>query len=275
MWPSKYAPYNTQDGFTLVELLLALLMFALIAGTIFASFAAIADGVDKGRQSGEVYRVARGAIQRLVQEIGAAFQLQVQCLEDAPNYICEPLKGESAEVEGRARDRLMFLTIPYRRFPEGIAANEICNVCYSIAENTYGVPALFRYEDCALGKQERDRCGEKQEPLELTDMVVGLDMTYYDAEAEPHDTWPPDDANDDAKGALPCRVHVALTLRHPQGHEQVFTATVVLPMGQCDNQQRQQENEQTLGQPPARSSQQRQQENEQTLGQPRAPSPRR
>jgi type II secretory pathway pseudopilin PulG len=245
MWPSKYALYKTQGGFTLVELLLALLMFALIAGTIFASFAAIADGVEKGRQSGEVYRVARGAIQRLMQEIGAAFQLQVQCLEDAPNYICEPLKGESAEVEGRPRDRLMFLTIPYRRFPEGTASNEICNVCYSIAENPHRVPALFRYEDCALDKQERDRCGEKQGPLELTDMVVGLDITYYDAEAEPHDTWP----TDDAKGTLPCRVHVALTLRHPQGHEQVFTTTIVLPMGQCDNQQRQQENEQTLGQP--------------------------
>jgi general secretion pathway protein J len=276
MWPSKYAPYKTQDGFTLVELLLALLMFALIAGTIFASFAAIANGVEKGRQSGEVYRVARGAIQRLMQEIGAAFQLQVQCLEDAPNYICEPLKGESAEVEGRARDRLMFLTIPYRRFPEGIATNEICNVCYSIAENTYGVPALFRYEDCALDKQERDRCGEQQEPLELTDMVVGLDITYYDAEAESHDTWP----SDDAKGALPCRVHVALSLRHPQGHEQVFTTTVVLPMGQCDNQQRQQENDQQQQQGNSQqqqqgNSQQRQQENDRTLAEPRVPSPRR
>jgi prepilin-type N-terminal cleavage/methylation domain-containing protein len=62
---SKDSPYWGQQGFTLLELLLALMMFALIAGAIFAAFAAITDGVEKGRQSGEIYRVARGAIQHL------------------------------------------------------------------------------------------------------------------------------------------------------------------------------------------------------------------
>jgi prepilin-type N-terminal cleavage/methylation domain-containing protein len=241
MWHSRSAPYSRQAGFTLVELLLALLMFALIAGTIFASFAAIADGVEKGRQSGEVYRVARGAIMRFMQEIGAAFHEQVQCLEDSPSYICEPLKGERDEAEGRPRDRIMFLTIPYRRFPAGLPASEVCNVCYYIAENTQRVPALFRYEDCTLDKKDRERCGERQEPLELTDMVVGLALTYYDAGAEAHDTWPPRDA----RGKLPCRVHVALTLQRAPGDEQVFTTTVRLPMGQCDIERGQREDGKT------------------------------
>ena len=80
--------------------------------------------------------------------------------------------------------RLMFLTIPYRHFAEGTTASEVCNVCYYIAENTQKVPALFRYEDCTLGKKERERCSGQQEPLELTDAVVGLDVTYYDADLE-------------------------------------------------------------------------------------------
>jgi prepilin-type N-terminal cleavage/methylation domain-containing protein len=244
MQRSKYSPYWQQQGFTLVELLLALMMFALIAGAIFAAFAAITDGVEKGRQSGEIYRVARGAIQHLTQELGAAFQLQVQCLEDAPRYICEPLKGENAEVDSRPRDRLMFLTIPYRHFPEGTATNEVCNVCYYIAENTHKVPALFRYEDCTLGKKDHDRCSGQQEPLELTDAVVGLDVTYYDADLQDHTTWP----SEDEKGFLPCRVHVALIVRRPQGDEQVFSSMVVLPMGTCE---RQTQNDQTPAPAPA------------------------
>jgi prepilin-type N-terminal cleavage/methylation domain-containing protein len=258
---SRFSLYWGQQGFTLIELLLALMMFALIAGAIFAAFAAITDGVEKGRQSGELYRVARGAIQHLTQELGAAFQLQVQCLEDAPNYICEPLKGENAEVDSRPRDRLMFLTIPYRHFPEGTAANEVCNVCYYIAENTQKVPALFRYEDCALGKKERDRCSGQQEPLELTDAIVGLDVTYYNANLEDHNTWPAEDA----QSSLPCRVHVALILRRPQGDEQVFTSMVMLPMGTCEGQT---QNDQT-------SATEGQTRNDQTPATPGTPSPRR
>jgi type II secretory pathway pseudopilin PulG len=229
---SNDAFYREDAGFTLVELLLALLMFALIAGAIFASFAAIMDGVDKGRQSGEVYRVARGAMQRLIQELGASFQLQVQCLDDSPNYICEPLKGENDAIDGRPRDRLMFLTLPYRYFSEAIPGSEVCNVCYYIAENTLREPALFRYEDCMLSKKETERCSGKQEPLELTNLIVGLDVTYFDDEAEAYDTWP----SRDTPGTLPCRVHVALILRRPQGDEQVFTTTIMLPMGQCEGQ---------------------------------------
>src|SRR5213594_3740486 len=59
-------------GFTLVEVLLALFLFALIAGVIFAAFAAVASGVEKGRQSIELYRVGRVALLHMAQEIAAA-----------------------------------------------------------------------------------------------------------------------------------------------------------------------------------------------------------
>src|SRR6266566_9459230 len=59
-------------GFTLVELLLALFLFALIASVIFAAFAAVASGVERGRQSIELYRVGRVALLHMAQEISAA-----------------------------------------------------------------------------------------------------------------------------------------------------------------------------------------------------------
>src|SRR5919201_465605 len=61
-----------EAGFTLVELLLALFLFALIAGVVFAAFAAVASGVEKGRQHIELYRVGRVALLRMAQEVGAA-----------------------------------------------------------------------------------------------------------------------------------------------------------------------------------------------------------
>src|SRR5436189_3349406 len=70
--PGQSSRARGEAGFTLVELLLALFLFALIAGVIFAAFAAVASGVEKGRQSIELYRVGRVALLRMTQEVGAA-----------------------------------------------------------------------------------------------------------------------------------------------------------------------------------------------------------
>ena len=68
----RLGAFRGEGGFTLIELLLALFLFALIAAVIFAAFAAVASGVEKGRQSIELYRVGRVALLHMAQEISAA-----------------------------------------------------------------------------------------------------------------------------------------------------------------------------------------------------------
>lgn len=215
---------HAQAGFTLVEILLALFMFSIIAGTIFASFSAVVDGVEQGRASGEFYRVGRTALQHMAQEIGAALTFA-----DDPRTT---MLGENGSGENQPRDRITFVTIPYRRFPATIPANELCDVSYYIEKNSQGTAALFRTEDCTLD-EERQEGGT---PLELTDTVAGLDIMYFDAEAS-HDDWPP---NREETGPLPCRVRLALTFRLSPEDERAFVTTVVLPMrGACETETQQ------------------------------------
>jgi prepilin-type N-terminal cleavage/methylation domain-containing protein len=49
-----YSASQGDAGFTLVELLLALFLFALIAGVIFAAFAAVAVGLRKANRYGTI-----------------------------------------------------------------------------------------------------------------------------------------------------------------------------------------------------------------------------
>jgi prepilin-type N-terminal cleavage/methylation domain-containing protein len=224
-----------QAGFTLVELILALLIFSIMSAAIFATFAAISRGVERGRSSADFYHIGRTAMRRIAQELEAAFQLprDTDTGGTVPSYITEPLKGEDAETNGIGQDRVIFLTIPYQRFPENVPKNELCQVCYYVATNTQGVPALFRYEDCALAKDndDEDRCSGNQEPLELTDAVVGLDVTYYDEEGEEYAEWPPEDV----ESLLPCRVRVTLFLQQAEQQVRPLTTTITLPMrGTCD-----------------------------------------
>jgi type II secretion system protein J len=208
-------------GFTLIEVLLALAMFATLAGVIFASFAAVADGVDKGRQSADLYRVGRAAMQHMTREISAAVWYA-----DDPRTTFLSQDGASGD---HPSDRLSFVTIPYRRFAENRPESELCDVSYFLAENDQGTTALFRSEDCTLD-EEREEGGRK---LELTAFAVGLDVTVFDAQGD-HDSWPP--GNDDSS-ELPCYVRVALTLRDTQQYERVFITTVSLLMrGKCEDE---------------------------------------
>ena len=133
--------FQGEGGFTLVELLLALFLFALIAAVVFAAFAAVASGVEKGRQHIELYRVGRVALLHMAQEIGAAMP---------------PRTGNAIGFQGKknaegetGHDRIDFLTVPYRRYSDQVPSYELCHVAYYVADNLQGKTALFREEDCS------------------------------------------------------------------------------------------------------------------------------
>jgi type II secretion system protein J len=211
-------------GFTLVELLLALFLFALIAAVIFAAFAAVASGVEKGRQSIELYRVGRVALLHMAQEIGAAMPPQA-----GSDIGFQGKKNPGGSETGQ--DRIDFLTVPYRRYSDQVPSYEICHVAYYVTDNPQGKTALFREEDCSGEEDERH---ERATRLELTDLAVGLDITYYDADKD-HEEWPPTRGD---QSLLPCRVRLALTLRDTQRYERAFITTVALPRrGSCEEAQ--------------------------------------
>ncbi len=231
-------------GFTLIELLLALLMFAIVTTAVFATFSAISTGVEQGRKRIERLHVGSAARQRLLQEIRSAYRLQhSECNRELPSderpaYLCEPLKGDNDTGPNNVpRDRIAFLTIPLQHFPTQKARGELCQVCYFIDQNEAAQPALFRYEDCTLGGEgeDDDRCGGEGEPLELTDAIIGLNFIYYDDSDEAKDVWP-SQSFEPVEPPLPCRVHLALTLRDAPPDE-VVEATVALPMQNiCDDE---------------------------------------
>jgi len=224
-----------EGGFTLVELLLALFLFALIAGVIFAAFAAVASGVEKGRQHIEIYRVGRVALLRMAQEVGAAMP--------PPTGSGMGFQGKKNADGAAGHDRIDFLTVPYRRYSDKVPSYELCHVAYYVADNLQGKTALFREEDCS-GKEDERR--EHASQLELTDLAVGLEITYYDAEKD-YEEWPP---NRDDQSLLPCRVRLALTLRDAPQYERAFITTVALPMrGACEDAQTRRTQTRTSGLP--------------------------
>lgn len=229
--------YRQQMGFTLIELLLALLMVTVLTSAVFATFAAISNGVEHGRSRIDRIHVGLAARQRLLQEIRSAYRMDdSKCDQDRPEderpaYLCKPLQGDNETgPDGLPRDRLVFLTIPQQLFPAQYPKGELCQVCYYIDKNATGQAALFRYEDCTLGGEGEsdERCSGEGEPLELTDAIVGMNLLYYGEDGEAKEEWPWQNSDPD-QPILPCRIHLSLILRDAPPEEAV-EATVGLPM---------------------------------------------
>ena len=229
--PRQTPPHKTvlmrrgQAGFTLVEVLLALLMFGIISAVIFTTFSAVVDGVEQGQESGEFYRVGRVALQRMAQEVSSAFLFKMPVDDPlATQGELIGLEGKDDEVDGEPHDNLDFVAIPYRRFNPEVPTDELCDIAYYIEKNDEGVSALFREEDCLVDEDRREG-GTK---LELADAAIALDITYFDA-TESYDQWPPDEREE---LSLPCRVRLALTFQRPPHEPRSFVTTVALPMSE-------------------------------------------
>ena len=195
-------------GFTLIELLLALALFGMIAGVVFAAFSGVMKGVEQGRRNLDAHRLGRTALLRMAQEVRAA-------IHDAA-YVGFS-GGENAREGDYARDRLTFVTVPYR--PSTAPGSGVCEVAYYIGANAQGTAALYREQDCTPDGEPLNG-----DTMELTDAAVGLDVTYYDRE-DTYDKWP-----DSAADRVPCLVRLALTLRDEEATERAFITTVSLPM---------------------------------------------
>jgi hypothetical protein len=135
-----------------------------------------------------------------------------------PNDTKTALEGKDATADNQPRDQITFTVFPYRRYSEETPGSNLCVVSYYIAESEIlrDTVALFREENCTFNRDEERQ--EDRVRLELTDLAVGLEITYYDTE-ESHDQWPPDGGQ--GTFPLPCGVRLALTL---------FITTVALPM---------------------------------------------
>ena len=195
-------------GFTLIELLLALSLFGMIAGVVFAAFSGVMKGVEQGRRNLDAHRLGRTALLRMAQEVRAA-------LHDAA--YAGFTHGEDAREGDYARDRLTFVTVPYRL--DAAPGSDVCEIAYYIGANAQGTASLYREQDCTPDGEPLNG-----DTMELTDAAVGLDVTYYDRE-DTYDEWP-----DRAANRIPCLVRLALTLRDEQEAERAFITTVSLPM---------------------------------------------
>lgn len=215
----------TDRGFTLLELLVAIFIFAIIVTTIFVSYSSILSGNETADQGTAAYEMAKNCLNRMIVDL-ESIHLSLPPGYSAPGLGDPPelyrVVGDIFDIQGVAFPRLRFTSLAHLSFGEktqkGIA--EIVYYVQAADDDTYVLKRadnLYPYPE--FEEKARD-------PILCKD-IKSLEFKYYDQEGTAHDLW--DSDNEDFGYSTPKAIGIKIELA--EGSSSLsFETMVTLPV---------------------------------------------
>ncbi|MHB9132116.1 MAG: prepilin-type N-terminal cleavage/methylation domain-containing protein [Armatimonadota bacterium] len=193
------SPAYFRHGFTLIEMMVALVIFAIFIGAVYGTYQSANQASASVEERADVYQTARVLLAQVNHELCCAYQ--------SGSATTSSLLGEDTEGDATAlqHDTLTLLTTGHRALNTGEPAGDVCQVKYSVELDADEQPTgFFLTENLHPGLEADDTAPE---PTALSDMVAGMNCKYLDgASNEWQDEWVD-------REALPAAVRVELVLK--------------------------------------------------------------
>jgi type II secretion system protein J len=210
------------QGFTLLEVLIAITIMATILVILFGTYSAAVDRAARSRDLSQIYHEARVLLQLLTNDLRSSYvKASIEQAQQALQQVkVNPTAfiGEDHSDADKPSDKLAFSTILPVQRPD-VPDTEVCRVSYGL-EPISDLPqsrALFRRVNCSMDPLDTD----EDHVFLLTELAHGLDVKYYDEQGSEHLDW---NSNEPQGGKrLPARVKITLLLADQHGQLRPFT----------------------------------------------------
>ena len=207
MKPSKLRPVKDRNGFTLLEILLAIFILATVLSTVFASYTGTLRMVSETESQAETYQMARIAFERILEDL-ESFYLPEQSETSEIGEEEQPFEFTHTSLRFPSRAHVVF-----GEEDQSWGATEIS---YEVTEGDEEEGMiLYRREKPQWGEEEPSEEGEGELPL--CDKLWPEDPVRFevlDAEGEEMDKWDPT-----SEDQVPTRVNIALQFINPSNPE--------------------------------------------------------
>lgn len=206
-------------GFTLMEVMVAVGITALMGGMVAASFSTSFHAREVVQDEADRYRMIRTAFSRMSRELGGAY---VSDRYDAERYRDQNDRPSNFIGE---RDRLTFTSFAHQRLYADSKESDQMAVEYRVGTSpdpkAKGREDLIRRENPIV--QDRiDRGGTEDT---LFEDVKKIEFAYWDSEKKDwDDEW--DTRRVERKGLLPTRVRITVFADDENGKEQRYSTQV-------------------------------------------------
>ncbi len=209
-----------EKGFTLIEVLIAVVLLAIISVLVFQSMGAMVGSKERFETREEAYRGANVFMDRLTRELATTVLYgNVELLGVSPNGE-QSSKSVFTAANNGDQDKLTFDTLSHTRYLKDAKESDLAEVTYFLEPQEQeegqeggagvGLYAIKRRHKCPLDTEP----GEKGQVSVLMTGVKELNFRYYDAaKTEYKDEW--DTTKLDFANRLPRAVEITLVLQDP------------------------------------------------------------
>jgi len=214
------------DGFTLMEILMAMLIFTIVVSMLYLSYTGTVRNMEEVESQSDIYGMARIALERIIDDLESAYVSQnAKSQED--DIQVTGFMGEDSEINGRSADTLRFPSRSHLVFNAEDGDNGATEITYYVTENEEGESlTLYRSDTPKFEEGPEEGVGG----LVLCDDIYSINFTYHDENGEVYDKW--DSTEEEFKGKLPVMVSIELLFINrsdPESHLR-FKTGVALPM---------------------------------------------
>ncbi len=199
---------HPDSGFTLLEILIAIFIFAIIITTIFASYKSVFTGSEIIDQGVKSYETGRNCLNRMIFDI-EAIHVSLPPEYYPPDFNAPPdpyrIVGDTFNVHGTAFPRLRFTSLAHVSFG-GKTEGGIAEIVYYVQATEDGNYVLRRADSLYPYQPFEEKTAD---PL-LCENVKSLTLKYYDREGTEYDLW--DSDAEDFGYATPVAIGIKLEL---------------------------------------------------------------
>lgn len=206
-----------KEGFTLLELLIAIAIFAMVIGLAYSSYNATFNIIEGAEAHAETYSRAKVAMERIISDLESFYP------GDEPIFT-----GSSKSISGNRADTLTFTsTASVRLHPDSVPVGHVIIRYYAQEDPDSDSLLLYRAELPALNEEGED---DDSTGLLLCDSLQEVAFDYYDSENQNVENWEEDEEGGETL-SLPTRIDISLRFNDAGEDEQgtLFQTSLTLP----------------------------------------------
>jgi len=217
----KESTITRRSGFTLIEILVALTILAIIIATVYGAFSGTVRIIRSGSLNWNTHQYGRLAIESIRRDLMGALPSQIK-----DEYYFQGIDNSDGNDPN---DSIDFVTTSHIMADPGgnKPESEVCEVGYSISEEHDGI--LVRRLDLTV--DSKPFSGGWLKPI--SENIVGLNFQYYNGK-EWLDQWDPEaelEEDEVQVTGLPMMIRVEVIVKDDNGDEHASSAVVLLALG--------------------------------------------